>query len=450
MSEGGPRKLSLFDATMLVMGSILGVGIFFNPSQVAGLVPSTPLYMGAWALGCLVALCGAFTFAEFAASYPKAGGWFVYLREIYGRPVAFLLAWVVLLVISTGAQAVMCGFGASMIAEVLANAEGASPIGEPRSTSHTLMAGAIIVGLTLVALGGVKTGATIQNACMLIKLGLVLALIFAGLLFFAPSAPVPEVAPVVTERPLWQGFTLAMLPVFFSCGGWPLVAYVASEVKDPQRNVPRALLYGVGGVMLLYLLLNAAYLNVVGMDYLAQNPLFVGEVVQRSFGGVGSKFVSAGMAVSALGVCTVTVVTTPWLYVAMAREGLFFEGFARLHGRTGAPSLGLALQCALALGYLLFTNTEFLVDAAVFVEWIFHVLLAFGLLWIRHKRPELPRPFRSFAYPLLPTIYALFALFLVAGVLWQAEAAKTKTGLGVILAGMVVYPFWRRFVARAG
>jgi APA family basic amino acid/polyamine antiporter len=451
MTPHAPRKLNLLDATMLVMGAILGVGIFFTPSQVAGIVPNTAAFYGAWSLGCLVALCGAFTFAEWAATFPHAGGSFVYLREVYGRPVAFLLAWVVLFVISTGALSVMTGFGATMIGNVLASEEGSGwrgfvQIGAEGSLSHTLLSGALIVGLTVVALGGAKVGATFQNACMAIKLVLVLTLIVAGLLLFVPAGTVP-VPPPAAERPLWEGLILAMLPVLFACGGWPLVAYISTEIEEPKRNLPRALIFGVAGVMALYLLLNAAYLRVVGLGYLAAHGDFVGEVVGRSFGNVGSKFISAALAVSAMGVCIVTVVTTPWLYVAMARERLFFRGFAKLNARTGAPVLGLGLQCILALAYLLFGNTQFLVDAVVFVEWVFHVLIAFGLLWIRARRPELPRPFRSFAYPVLPIVYGLFASGLVVGVIWTGDASKTLTGLGVFAAGIVVYPLWRRVIA---
>jgi APA family basic amino acid/polyamine antiporter len=452
MADQSPRKLSLFDATMLVMGAILGVGIFFTPSQVATLVPEPLPFFGAWGLGCVVALCGAFTFAEWAATFPHAGGSFVYLREVFGKPIAFLLAWVVLLVISTGAISVMTGFGASMIGDALALPEGSqswrawAQIGPQGSVSHTLVAGAIIVGLTLIALGGAKAGATFQNACMVIKLVLVLVLVVAGLLLFAPLGEPPP-APPPAERPLWQGMTLAMLPVLFACGGWTLVAYLSSEVEEPKRNLPRALLLGVAGVMVLYLLLNAAYLRVVGIGYLAENPNFVSEVVRRSFGSGGGRLVSSALAISAIGVCMVTVVTTPWLYVAMAREGLFFEAFGKLARRTGAPVLGLLLQCVLAIGYLQFSDTQFLVDAVVFVEWVFHVLIAFGLLWIRAKRPDLPRPFRSFAYPLMPVVYGLFAVWLVVGVLWQDEAEKSLTGLAVFAAGLVVYPMWQRLLA---
>jgi len=447
-SGGSPRKLSLLDATMLVMGAILGVGIFFNPSQVAGYVPQPGAYFGVWTLGCIVALAGAFTFADWAGTFPKAGGSFVYLREVYGRPVAFLLAWVVLFVISTGALSVMTGFGASMIRDALAGAW----IGPDGSASHTLVSAGLILALTAVALGGAKIGATFQNGCMLIKIGLAVTLVVTCLGLAAAEPPTDSLAVVESAREPagfpWRGALLAMLPVLFACGGWPLVAYIASEIDEPARNLPRALVLGVLGVTVLYLALNWTFVRVVGLEGLAADPGFIGDVVQRGLGDGGGRVLSAALAVSAIGVCAVNVLTTPWLYVAMARDRLFFQGFARLHPRTRAPVLGLLLQCVLGLLYTFFGDTDFLVESVVFVEWIFHVLIAFGLLWIRAKQPQLARPFRSLAYPLMPLVYGVFALGLVVGVIWQAERAQTVTGLAVFTAGALVYPFWQRWIAR--
>ena len=456
---GGRRKLSLLDATMLVMGAILGVGIFFNPQQVAALVPSEPAFLATWGIGCAVALCGAFTFAEFAATWPHAGGSFVYLREIYGKPVAFLLAWVVLFVISTGAMAVMVGFGAAMLQIGWpALGEAGASLGLEPETTNRLIGAAIIVALHALALGGAKTGATFQNVVMGVKLLLVGTILVGAFLLFAP-AEAELVALPEASQPLWQGMTLAMLPVLFSCGGWPLVAYIASEIEDPVRNLPRALVLGVAGVMALYLLLNLGYLRVVGLGYMAQNPGFAGEVVTRAYGETGGALLALGMAVSAVGVTLVNVITTPWLYVAMSREGLFFKSFSQLNARTGAPVAGLLSQAALGLGYLFLADADFLVDSVVFVEWLFHVLIAFGLLWLRKHRQDLPRPFRSFAYPLLPLLYGVFALYLVVGTIWKDqssapvgdvgdEPSKTLTGAGVVLAGVLIYPLWRRIADR--
>jgi APA family basic amino acid/polyamine antiporter len=446
MSEGR-RRLSLVDATFLVMGAILGVGIFFNPQQVAALVPSQPAFLATWAAGCVVALCGAFTFAELAATWPEAGGSFVYLREIYGRPAAFLLAWVVLFVISTGAMAVMVGFGAAMLVQAVpaVGAWGAS-LGLSEQGTNRALGAALIVSLHALALGGAKTGATFQNLIMGVKLLLVVLVVGGAWLLFAPAeAPAPP--PLPEAGPLWRGMTLAMLPVLFSCGGWPLVSYISSEIEDPARNLPRALVLGVGGVVVIYLTLNLAYLRVVGLGGVAADPGFAGEVVGRTFGASAGAALTLGMAVSAVGVTLVNVLTSPWLYVAMAREGLFFGSFARLHAGTGAPVAGLVVQAALALAYLFLADADFLVDSVVFVEWLFHVLIAGGLLWLRARRAELPRPYRSPAYPLLPLVYALFAVYLVVATVWQNDREKTLVGGGIALLGLVVFGLWQR-VAR--
>ena len=243
--------------------------------------------------------------------------------------------------------------------------------------------------------------------------------------------------------------TLAMLPVLFSCGGWPLVSYLSSEVEDPARNLPRALVLGVGVVVVIYLTLNLAYLRVVGLGGVAGNPGFAGVVVERVFGASAGAALTLGMAISAVGVTLVNVLTSPWLYVAMAREGLFFRRFGQLNARTGAPVAGLATQATLALLYLFLADADFLVDSAVFVEWIFHVLIAGGLLWLRARRPDLPRPYRSPLYPLLPLVYAVFAIYLVVMTLLQNDPEKTLVGGGITLLGVVVYLLWERLRTRS-
>lgn len=443
MSEGR-RRLSLVDATFLVMGAILGVGIFFNPQQVAALVPDRTAFLATWAAGCVVALCGAFTFAELAATWPRAGGSFVYLREIYGRTAAFLLAWVVLFVISTGAMAVMVGFGAAMLVKAVpAVGDWGAALGLDETGTNRALGAALILGLHALALGGAKTGATFQNLIMGVKLVLVLLVAGGAWLLFAPADAAPP-PPLPEAGPLWRGMTLAMLPVLFSCGGWPLVAYLSSEVEDPARNLPRALVLGVGGVVVIYLTLNLAYLRVVGLGGVAADPGFAGVAVERIFGSSAGALLTLGMGVSAVGVTLVNVLTSPWLYVAMAREGLFFRSFGTLSARTGAPVAGLGVQAALALAYLFLADADFLVDSVVFVEWLFHVLIAAGLLWLRARHAELPRPYRSPAYPLLPLVYALFAVYLVVATVWQNDPEKTLVGGGITALGLVVFAVWQR------
>ena len=276
-----PRTLSLVDATLLVMGGIIGVGIFFNPAEVAAAVPSTGPYLLAWLLGAVAALCGAMTFAELSAAFPHTGGWYVFLREGFGRFTAFLFAWVVLFVVSTGACALVAGFMGSQVATLVGE-------GGPAWTG-TAAASAALIGITGVALCGVKFSALFQNACMALKLGAIVTLVVAGFVAAFPvEAPLPEtVEASAASGSLVGGLLAASLPVLFSFGGWQLLSYVAPEVEDPQRTLPRAILLGVGGVAVVYLLVNLAYLRVVGIEGLAQGPGFITVMATASLGDVG-------------------------------------------------------------------------------------------------------------------------------------------------------------------
>jgi APA family basic amino acid/polyamine antiporter len=463
MSEPAPeRKLTLLDATLLVMGSIIGVGIFFNPHTIAARVPVPWLYLALWVCGGVVAIAAGFTFAELGSSFPRAGGWFVYLRAVYGRPLAFVFAWVVLTVQSTGAIASIAKFCASRV-HLLAP----GLVGETGSASETIAAALLVVSVTVVALSGVKRAALVQNACMLTKLLVIAALILGGLLFVGRTDAAPAAAPAAAREVSAGGLILALLPLFYTLGGWQLVGYIAPEMRDPVKNLPRAILLGVLGVVAVYLCVNASYLVVLGIDGLVTDKGFAQSLAERAFGPFGSKLLAAGMCISAFGICAANIITTPWVYVAMAKEGLFFESVGALAPRTGVPQRALLLQAGITCVYLLFT-LDFLVDSVVFVEWMFHLLAALGLLLLRFRQPDLPRPYRSPLYPLAPLVYLAAALVVVGGNLLQPEghfvlrADGTRLellgipielralGLTIVLAGALVYRPWRALVERAG
>jgi APA family basic amino acid/polyamine antiporter len=454
MSSDVPaKKLSLLDATLLVMGGIIGVGIFFNPHKIAERVSVPWLYLALWVFGGLVAIAAGFTFAELGGSYPRAGGWFVYLRAAFGRPVAFVFAWVVLTVQSTGAIASIAKFCAERV-HILAP----DLVGEKGTTSETVSAALLVLAVTVVALTGVKRASLVQNACMLTKLVVIAALVVGGLLFVGRDVSAPAAAAPAAHKLTTGGVLFALLPLFYTLGGWQLVGYIAPEVKDPVRNVPRAILLGVLGVVLVYLCVNASYLAVLGLDGLIADAGFARTLSERAFGPVGEKVLAAGMCISAFGICAVNIITTPWLYVAMAKEGLFFESVGELDARFGVPRRALLLQGTITCVYLLFT-LDALVDSVVFVEWIFHLLAAAGLLLLRARQPDLPRPFRSPLYPLAPVLYLLAALVVVGGTLLQPNARPMVVagvsielrvlGLSIVLLGALLYRPWRALVERS-
>ena len=448
---------------MLVMGGIIGIGIFFKPQEVAALVPHGGALIALWVFAGFVALAGALTFAELGGSFPRTGGWYVFLREAFGPFVSFLFAWVVLAVISTGAIAVIASFAATQILPI---ATGASA-----DARHLTIAASIIVGLTAITLAGIKLGAVFQNFCMLTKLIGLLALIIAGLVFFEPQPNgAADVSTVVVKE--GRGVIAAFLPVFFAFGGWQHICYIAPELQNPTRTMPRAIVLGVCGVIVIYVLVNLASLRVLGVAELAGTENYAAEMANLSLGPGFAKVLRVVIAISAIGVCAVIIIVTPAIYVAMSREGLFFKSFSRLHKRTNAPVLALLLQAVLALGYLAWSHAGVFLDlppddpddprmnpvqlanSVVFAEWIFHGLVAYCLLRLRARRPELPRPFKSFLWPAAPVLYLLTALVVVIGnireALYNAEARQlTLVGLTVLGVGALLYQPWRWLMRRS-
>jgi len=442
VSDRSLRPLTLFDATLLVVGGIVGVGIFFTPQSVARLLPDPVPFFAVWVAGGVLAAAGALTFAELAASFPHAGGWYVYLREAFGRLPAFLFAWIVLLVVSTGASAVIADFCAQQI-EALVWPEGVS------HGLHLLLGAALIAGITAVALAGVKSGAVLQDACTLLKLGALLAFIGGAFLPYEPGPRAPPPAPTGA----WgaRDLAAAMLPVLFAYGGWHIVTYLGHVIRDPQKNLPRAMLLGTAIAVAVYLLVNASFVRVLGMDGLAHEQAFAGVMARRALGSTGGTLLIAAMAVSSLGVCTVILLGSPWVYVAMARDGLFFRSIGAVAARTGAPANALLLQGAVALAYFFWGRAAMLTDAVVFAEWLFHTQCGLALLLLRRRRPELPRPFTSPLYPLAPLLYSGMAAAIVVSTVTRAEDwEKTRVGLGVLGAGFVAYALWRRATASRG
>ena len=437
-----PRKLSLFDATMMVMGGIIGMGIFIRPSSVAAELPSPTAILLVWALGGLVAMCGALTFAELGGTFPKEGGWYVFLREAFGRFPAFLFAWVVLLAISCGSMAYVLRYCAGWLRELYPGLGGSD-----EGTATLVIGGAIIAVVTGVSMLGVKVGARFQNGCMLVKLAAIAALLVAALAFTgsAPQGSIPQPA----SGSLAGGIAPALLGVFFTFGGWQMVCYIAPQVRDPQRTLPRAIVLGVLGVVAVYLAANIAYLNVLGIHDLAGNDNFAKDVAVKVIGPLGAKVLLGAMIVSCIGIFTVNVITTPWMYVAMAREGLFFKRFERLHPRFGTPILAMSLQALLTFGYLLWKDASKLADSVVFSEWVFHALVALALISLRWRRPELPRPFKSPLYPLAPIVYFLIALYVLGGNLIGMDLERIGQAAAVLTAGSLAFLAWRKFARPA-
>ncbi|MBI4912187.1 MAG: amino acid permease [Acidobacteria bacterium] len=413
LSEARPRRvLGLFDATSVVVGAIVGVGIFFTPSKVAALTGSAGLALGAWGLAGLIALCGAFTFAELGGRYHASGAQYEILRDAYGPFTGFLFVFCNATAIqggSIGIISLICAF--NLLAAL--GRGGGQGLGGPGVLA---LAAGLILTLTAANAAGVRWGARIQNLTVAGKVGALLAVV--GLAALAPPAPAAGIPPELPLGPA-AGLLAALVPCLFSFGGWQQALWIAGEVKEPRRNLPRAILGGVLAVIAVYLLANWAFLHLLGAPAVAGSRALAADAVAVRLPGLGRRLVAAAVAVSAFGVLNAQLLTGPRLVYGMACDGRFFPVFARLHPRLGTPFAAIALIGLTALGLLLAAGPggiDRLLNGLVFIDGIFFVLTGAALLVLRRRLGPPPGgAFRVPAYPWLPLLFILGEGGVVAG-----------------------------------
>ena len=433
------RRLGLLDVTLIVMGGIIGSGIFVNPSVVAERTGSSAGTMLAWLVGGAIALAGAFVYAELGARRPEAGGQYAYLREAFHPAAGFVYAWALLLLIQTGGMAA----SAMTLARYVRELGGVS-------LPEGAIAGGVLALLTLVNAFGVRAGASTQNVFMVLKIAAILAVVFAGLTVNAALAGLVSVgAPPAEPASPPAGFGAAMVPVLFAYGGWQTAAFVGGEVKDPARTLPRGMLLGVIAVVVLYLAVNLACLRVLGAQGLANTPAPAAAVMRIAFGETGARVLAIGVAISTLGFLSQAMLTAPRVYWAMAKDGLFFRAVARVHPRTQAPIVAVALQGLAATVLAVTGEYGRILDTVVSADWIFFGLSAASLFALRANDRAAGRPAVA-GVPGHPwTTFAFIAAS--AWVVYQALTHDPKNGmigLAALLAGLPVYALWRR--ARVG
>lgn len=433
------RGLTLFDATMLVMGGIVGAGIFMNPSVVARVAPTPTLILGAWALGGLIALAGAFIYAELAARCPQVGGQYVYLREAYHPLVAFLYGWALLLVIQSGGMAAVAVTFAHYAAVLV-----------DRPVPPRAVAVAALATLTLVNCFGVRVGGRLQSALMVLKIGAIAGLVAAGAVWpwtegTGKTAPT-SLPPRLDASDALVALGAAMVPVLFAYGGWQTSSFAAGEIRDVERTLPRALLVGVAGVMVLYLAVNLAGLVVLGPAGLAATSTPASAVMGRVFGLRGEQFVAGGIVVSTLGFLSQSILTAPRVYFAMARDGLFFPAVSRLHPRTRVPVAAIVLQGALASAVALSGRYDQILNYVVSMDWVFFGLTAASLFVLRRRPGNVPAVTTP-GHP-VTTIAFVAASALVAVNTIVRYPGDTLVGVGLVGAGIPVFFVWRRAARR--
>jgi APA family basic amino acid/polyamine antiporter len=431
------RQLGLFSGTMAVVGGIIGSGIFRNPAEVVARVKSPGLTLAAWGIGAVIALAGAFCFAELGARKPRAGGGYVYLRDAFGPLPAFLYAWALLLIIATGATAGVAMTFAGYACTLLGLSERAIV---------PLACGAIAL-LSAVNYVGVKPGAIAQNVLTVLKLAGLAFLIGAGLFVALPASTHATVAPALAPT----GFAAvvavgsALVPVLFSYGGWQQTNYIAEELVDAERNLPRALTLGVLAVVLVYILANVVYLRTLGPAALAVSKAPAAEVMTLLVGPLGGKIIGAAIACSTFGFLGLVILVTPRVYQAIAADGLFLPMFARLHPVYRTPSRAIVLQAGWSILLALSGNYGRLVDYVVFGDWIFFGLTVATLFVYRaRQRPGDARPaFETPGYPFVPALFVLAAAYVVVSSI-AANPKNALIGTGILAAGIPVFYLWKR------
>ncbi|HKB72594.1 MAG TPA: amino acid permease [Thermoanaerobaculia bacterium] len=438
-------KLGLFDATMIVMGGIVGSGIFINPYVVARQVRTPVLILGAWALGGLIALAGAFIYAELATRLPEVGGQYAYLREAYHPAVAFLYGWVLLLVIQTGGMAAVAVTFAAYFREL---AGGAIP--------PSALAALVLAGLAIVNCFGVRSGSSVQSGLMVLKIVAIAALVAGGGWFLfhegaaSAAAAAPPASPAAPAGTL-RAMGVAMVPVLFAYGGWQTSSFVSEEIREPRRNLPRALVLGVAGVIVLYLGVNYVCVSVLGPAGLAATATPASAVMQRAFGRAGSRWIALGIAISALGFLSQSILTAPRVYYAMARDGLFFRWVGWLDPRHGVPTVAILLQAVMAIVIALSGRYDQILSYVVSMDFLFFGLTA-SCLFVFRRREKRGGARRDSRFPALarvpghPVTTALFVAvsWLVVVSTIARYPVNTAVGMGILVAGIPVYLAWSR------
>lgn len=435
MHEGKLRRqLGLFDATMIVMGGIVGSGIFINPYVVAQHVHTPVLILGVWAAGGGLAMIGAFIWAELATRLPEAGGQYRYLREAYHPSVAFLYGWVLLLVTQTGGMAAVAVTFARYYRDItgFGGSDGA-------------IASVALLGLTIINCFGARAGSNVQSLLMLLKAGAIAAMVVIGLAFGGGSI---HATPILDRPPsfgLLAAIGAAMIPVAFAYGGWQTSSFVAGEMRDPRRDLSRGLVGGVIGVILLYLSVNFVCVRVLGPGGLAATHTPASAVMRAALGERGVRWIAFGIAVSTLGFLSQGMLTAPRVYYAMANDGLFFKTVGRVSDRTGAPVIAIILQGVFATVIALSGRYEQILNYVTSVDFISFGLTAASLFVFR-RRTVGSTANATYLAPGHPYTTALFVLTCAVIVISTIATYPRDSagGLIILVTGIPVYLYWSR------
>jgi basic amino acid/polyamine antiporter, APA family len=424
------RRLNAFDATMIVMGGIIGSGIFINPYVVARQVHSPALILGAWLAGGAIALLGALVYAELAALRPEVGGQYAYLRDAYHPALAFLYGWGLLLVIQSGGMAAVSVTFARYAKELTGIA-----------TPDWVIAAATLLVLTIINCRGVRTGSNAQTTLMLLKLAAIAMLVIAGASIARASNLSFAAFDDGKGGSLLMRFAAAMTPVMFAYGGWQTASFMSGELKRPQRDLAVGLLAGVIGVIAIYVGVNIVCLGALGADGLAATTTPASAVMRAAIGPRGGTLIAAGIAISTLGFLSQSMLTAPRVYYAMAADGLFFRAVGKVDEKTRVPVVAIALQGLVAIVIALSGTYEQILGYVVSVDFIFFGLTGIALFLFRRKTAS--AEFRTPGHPVTTLLFTAACWLIVAGTVAR-ETTNSLIGFAILAAGLPAYWFWRR------
>ena len=428
------RQLGLFDATMIVMGGIVGAGIFANPSEVAHRVHTPFLILGVWVLGGCIAMCGAFIWAELATRLPAAGGQYVYLREAYHPAVAFMYGWGLLLVTQTGGMAAVAVIFASYFRELTGT-----------NWNDGAIAAVTLLTLTGINCLGARAGSNVQSGLMLLKIGAIAALLFIGFVVGHNSLKPEGVLGEPASFGVLKRIGAAIVPIAFAYGGWQTATFVAAEMRDARRDLSRGLLIGVGSVVALYLAVNLACLRVLGPAGLDATTTPASDLMRMALGQRGAQWIAIAITISTLGFLSQTMLTVPRVYYAMARDGLFFASVGKLFGKSGTPVVAIILQGLAALLIAISGTYGEILNFEVTVDFIFFGMTAAALLILRRRGIGSDAViYRVPGHPFTTILFVLScAAIVVSAVL--ASPRNSAIALCIMLAALPIYYFWTRF-----
>ena len=468
------RRVAGTTAIAIVIGEMIGSGIFKKPGLMAGHLGNSTALLIAWVFAGVVTTFGALTNAEVASMYPKTGGQYVFFREIYGRFFAFLYGWALFSVVQTASIASIAYVSAEYL-DVLMHFGHLSPELE-KSIVLTLpgvgvffplenigVKGAtLVIILVLAAINwcGVWAGSQVAKVMTAVKLVAIVGIVGLAFLMGGRAEPAVEVmqgaaAGAMTPLSMIQfgAWAAALSGAFWAYDGWNSVTFLAGEIENPQRNLPRALIIGTATVTCVYFVVVSGYLNVLSIAEMAQTKLVAATMVEKIVGSAGVLVISFFIFMSAFGGANGTTMTSPRVYYAMAKDGLFFSAFQKIHPKYHSPWVAILAQTFLASIYVITGTFDQLTDMLIFVSWLFYALMAFGVFVLRRTRPNAPRPYRVVGYPVVPAVFVLVSLFYL--VITIADDARgfhagekpvmnAVLGLLILSAGVPLYFYFRK------